>query len=315
MFDLERIKMMKSTAMIINVARGGIINEEDLAVAVKEGIIAGAAIDVFVQEPIKKDHPFTNIDNILMTPHLGASTKEAKEGVSVTICELVRDYIIDNKLSSALNIPIGDMNILKQIQPHLLLAEKMGIIQSQLAQGAIQKVKVKVQGPFDDIKPIMLSFIKGLLNDLIPDRVNYINAEYLAKERGIVIEYGANNEDGSYTNLINSCVVSGNKEIPLCGSVFDGNQLRLVNILGYEMDINPMGNLLFIKNEDVPGVIGKVGTLLGENKINIGAYILSNTSEMDEAFAVIRLDAEVASPIIQLLSDIPEILSVQQIIC
>ena len=315
LFDLERIRMMKSTAMIINVARGGIINEEDLAVAVNEGTIAGAAIDVFVNEPIEKDHPFTNIDNILMTPHLGASTKEAKEGVSVTICELVRDYILDNKLSSALNIPIGDMNMLKQIQPHLLLAEKMGVIQSQLAQGAIQKVKVKVQGPFDDIKPFMLSFIKGLLKDLVPDRVNYINAEFLAKERGIIIEYGANNQDGSYTNLINSYVVSGNTETMLDGSVFDGNQLRLVNILGYDMDINPLGNLLFIKNEDVPGVIGKVGTLLGENKINIGAYILSNTFEMDEAFAVIRLDAEVSSSIIQLLVDIPEILSVQQIIC
>jgi len=315
MFDLERIKMMKSTAMIINVARGGIINEEDLAVAVKEGIIVGAAIDVFVQEPIEKDHPFTKIDNILMTPHLGASTKEAKEGVSVTICELVRDYIINNKLSSALNIPISDMNILKQIQPHLLLAERMGTIQGQLAQGAIQKVKVHVQGPFDDFKPFMLAFIKGLLNDRIPDRVNFINAEFLAKERGIIIEYGANNEDGSYTNLINSCVVLDNMENILDGSVFDGNQLRLVNILGYDMDINPIGNLLFVKNEDVPGVIGKVGTLLGEHKINIGAYLLSNATEMDEAFAVIRLDTEVPSSVIQLLIEIPEILSVQQIIC
>lgn len=139
LFDLERIKLMKSTSMIINVARGGIINEQDLAFAVKEGIIAGAAVDVFVNEPIEKDHPLINIDNILITPHLGASTKEAKEGVSVTICELVRDYLINNKLSSALNIPITDMNILKQIQPHLLLSERMGIIQGQLAQGAIQK--------------------------------------------------------------------------------------------------------------------------------------------------------------------------------
>ena len=250
-----------------------------------------------------------------MTPHLGASTKEAKEGVSVTICELVRDYIINNKLSSALNIPISDMNILKQIQPHLLLAEKMGTIQGQLAQGAIQKVKVHVQGPFDDFKPFMLAFIKGLLNDRIPDRVNFINAEFIAKERGIIIEYGANNEDGSYTNLINSCVIFDNMENILDGSVFDGNQLRLVNILGYDMDINPIGNLLFVKNEDVPGVIGKVGTLLGGHKINIGAYILSNATEMDEAFAVIRLDTEIPSSVIQLLIEIPEILSVQQIIC
>ena len=315
LFDLERIKMMKSSAMIINVARGGIINEEDLAVAVKEGIIAGAAIDVFVQEPIEKDHPFIHIDNILMTPHLGASTKAAKEGVSVTICELVRDYLINNKLSSALNIPISDMNILKQIQPHLLLAERMGVIQGQLAQGAIEKVKVYVQGPFEDFKPFMLAFIKGLLNDRIPDRVNFINAEFLAKERGIIIEYGANNEEGSYTNLISSKVIYDNKEIILDGSVFDGNQLRLVNILGYEMDIDPVGNLLFVKNEDVPGVIGKVGTLLGENKINIGAYILSNATEMDEAFAVIRLDSQVPFSVIKLLIEIPEILSVQRISC
>ena len=193
LFDLKRLKMMKSTAMIINVARGGIINEEDLSIAVKERIISGAAIDVFVDEPIDTNHPFINIDNILMTPHLGASTKEAKEGVSVTICELVRDYLLNNKLSSALNIPISDMNILKQIQPHLLLAEKMGIIQGQLAQEPIRKVRINVQGLFDDIKPIMLAFIKGLLNDSIPDRVNYINAEFLAKERGIIIEYGSNN--------------------------------------------------------------------------------------------------------------------------
>ena len=315
LFDLERIKLMKSTSMIINVARGGIINEQDLAFAVKEGIIAGAAVDVFVNEPIEKDHPFINIDNILITPHLGASTKEAKEGVSVTICELVRDYLINNKLSSALNIPITDMNILKQIQPHLLLSERMGIIQGQLAQGAIQKVKVNVQGPFDDFKPFMLAFIKGLLNDRIPDRVNFINAELLAKERGIVIEYGANNEEGSYTNLISTSVIFDNKERLLDGSVFDGNQLRLVNILGYDMDINPTGHLLFVNNEDVPGVIGKVGTLLGQHKINIGAYILSDSEKMDEAFAVIRLDSEVPSSVIELLIQIPEILSVQQINC
>jgi len=315
LFDLKRLKMMKSTAMIINVARGGIINEEDLSIAVKERIISGAAIDVFVDEPIDINHPFINIDNILMTPHLGASTKEAKEGVSVTICELVRDYLLNNKLSSALNIPISDMNILKQIQPHLLLAEKMGIIQGQLAQEPIRKVRINVQGPFDDIKPIMLAFIKGLLNDSIPDRVNYINAEFLAKERGIIIEYVSNNEEGTYTNLINSCVELDNIEHILDGSVFDGNQLRLVNILGYEMDINPVGNLLFVKNEDIPGVIGKVGSLLGKNNINIGAYILSSATEMDEAFAVIRLDAKVSSSILKLLKEVPEILSVQQIIC
>ena len=204
--------------------------------------------------------------------------------------------------------------LIKSYRHNKDLADKY-MTNNPLAQGAIEKVKVHVQGPFDDFKPFMLAFIKGLLNDRIPDRVNFINAEFLAKERGIIIEYGANNEEGSYTNLISSKVIIDNKEIILDGSVFDGNQLRLVNILGYEMDIDPIGNLLFVKNEDVPGVIGKVGTLLGEHKINIGAYILSNATEMDEAFAVIRLDSQVSISVIKLLVEIPEILSVQQISC
>jgi D-3-phosphoglycerate dehydrogenase len=315
LFDLERLQKMKPTARIINVARGGIINENDLATAIQDGVIAGAAVDVFVDEPINKDHPLVNLENVLLTPHLGASTKEAKEGVSVTICEMVRDYLVNNKLSSALNIPISDMTMLKQIQAHLDLTEKMGIIQGQLAQGAIEKVHMEVQGSFDDFKPLILAFIKGLLTDRIPDRVNFINAEFLAKERGIVIEYGATNEESAYTNLIQTKVKTKNQENSITGSVFDGNQMRLVNILGYEMDLNPTGNMLFIKNEDVPGVIGKVGTLLGKHAINIGAYLLSNAEHQDEAFAAIRLDSQAPADVLDLLVEIPEVISVQQLHC
>ena len=157
LFDLERLQKMKPTARIINVARGGIINENDLATAIQDGLIAGAAVDVFVDEPIDKDHPLVNLENVLLTPHLGASTKEAKESVSVTICEIVSDYLMKNKLSSAINIPISDITVLKQIQPHLNLVEKIGIIQGQLAQGAIEKVRIEVQGPFDDFKPLILA--------------------------------------------------------------------------------------------------------------------------------------------------------------
>ena len=315
LFDLERIQMMKPTARIINVARGGIINENDLATAIKDGVIAGAAVDVFVKEPIEKDHPLVNLENVLLTPHLGASTNEAKEGVSIAICEMVRDYLVNQKLSSALNIPISDMTVLKQIQAHLDLTEKMGIIQGQLALGAIEKVHMEVQGIFEDFKPLILAFIKGLLTDRIPDRVNFINAELLAKERGIVIEYGATNEKGAYTNLIQTKVTTKNQENSITGSVFDGNQLRLVNILGYEMDLNPMGNMLFVKNKDVPGVIGKVGTLLGKHEINIGAYLLSNDEHQDGAFAAIRLDSQAPADVLDLLMEIPEIISVQQLHC
>jgi D-3-phosphoglycerate dehydrogenase len=193
--------------------------------------------------------------------------------------------------------------------------EKMGIIQGQLAKGAIEKVRMEVQGSFDDFKPLILAFIKGLLNDRIPERVNFINAELLAKERGIVIEYGTTNEEGAYTNIVQTKVTTKNEENSITGSVFDGNQLRLVNILGYEMDLNPTGNMLFVKNKDVPGVIGKVGTLLGKHEINIGAYLLSNSEHQDEAFAVIRLDSQAPADVLNLLMEISEIISVHQLHC
>jgi D-3-phosphoglycerate dehydrogenase len=193
--------------------------------------------------------------------------------------------------------------------------EKMGIIQGQLAQGAIETVHMEVQGFFDDLKPLILAFIKGLLKDRIPERVNFINAELLAKERGIVIEYGTTNEEGAYTNIVQTKVTTKNEENSIAGSVFDGNQLRLVNILGYEMDLNPTGNMLFIKNKDVPGVIGKVGTLLGKHEINIGAYLLSNAEHHAEAFAAIRLDSQAPADVLNLLMEIPEIISVQQLHC
>jgi len=162
---------------------------------------------------------------------------------------------------------------------------------------------------------LILAFIKGLLTDRIPERVNFINAELLAKERGIVIEYGATNDEGAYTNLVQTKVTTKNRENTITGSVFDGNQLRLVNILGYEMDLNPTGNMLFVKNKDVPGVIGKVGTLLGKHAINIGAYLLSNAEHQDEAFAVIWLDSQAPPDVLDLLMEIPEIISIQQLYC
>ena len=146
-------------------------------------------------------------------------------------------------------------------------------------------------------------------------RQNFINAELLAKERGIVIEYGTTNEKGAYTNLVKTKVITRNQENSITGSVFDGNQLRLVNILGYEMDLNPIGNMLFVKNKDVPGVIGKVGTLLGNHEINIEAYLLSNDEHQDEAFAAIRLDNQASPEVLDLLMEIPEIISVQQLYC
>jgi len=315
LFDYDRLSNMKSTARIINVARGGIINETDLAKALNDGLIAGAAVDVFTSEPLDKLNPLVNAPNIVLTPHLGASTKEAKEGVSLAICKQVRDYLIHGKLNNAINMPIADIAKLKEIEIFLDLADTMGNLQSQLNPGAIKRVQVESSGSIEDSKPLALAFLKGLLSRRIPDRVNYINAETLAVDLGISIEHSYTNDSGSYTNLIRTKVSGDSEPTRIAGSIFEGDHPRLVNILGYEMDLKPYGTMLFTRNKDVPGVIGSVGTLLGNANINIGGYFLSREMNEDEAFSVIRVDSKISEEILVELQKLPEILSIQQLHC
>ena len=315
LFDYDRLSNMKSTARIINVARGGIINETDLAKALNDGLIAGAAVDVFTSEPLDKLNPLVNAPNIVLTPHLGASTKEAKEGVSLAICEQVRDYLIHGKLNNAINMPIADIAKLKEIEIFLDFADTMGNLQSQLNSGAIKRVQVESSGSIEDSKPLALAFLKGLLSSRIPDRVNYINAETLAVDLGISIEHSYTNDSGSYTNLIRTKVSGDSEPTTIAGSIFEGDHPRLVNILGYEMDLKPYGTMLFTRNKDVPGVIGSVGTLLGNANINIGGYFLSREMNEDEAFSVIRVDSKISEEILVELQKLPEILSIQQLHC
>ena len=310
LFDIDRLKKMKTTARIINVARGGIINETDLATALNEGIIAGAAIDVFTSEPIPENHPLLGAKNVLLTPHLGASTKEAKEGVSIAICEQVRDFLLNDKLSNTLNMPITNIDELNRLEPYMNLARRMGLLQSQLAKGAIRKVNMECSGNLDDTKPIILSFLKGLLENVSGSRINFVNAFAIAEERGIMIDHSYSSKETTYTNLIESFVDSDSGKIEIGGSAFSGNHLRIVNLMGYDVDFRPEGPMVFLKNKDVPGVIGKVGTLLGTNHVNIGEYHLSRSKGTDTAYAIIKVDENLKESIIEKLIQLDELLEV-----
>jgi len=307
LFNYERLKTMKPTAKIINVARGGIVNEYDLARALNEDIISGAAIDVFTTEPIDQDNPLLNAKNILLSPHLGASTKEAKEGVSRAICEQVRDYLIDEKLTNALNMPISNLSQLKEIQPFLDLGELLGNLISQLNQEPIERIVIECQGTIEDTRPISLAIIKGLLAPTLPDRINYVNAETIAKELGLDVEIRYSNAESSYNNVISLVVVTEKKSYQLDGSIFDDSKPRLVNVLGRNMEVTPKGIMLLIENNDVPGVIGKVGTLLGDRGINIAAYLLNRGDQNGKAFAVIRLDNMVEEEDMLILRNLDDI--------
>jgi D-3-phosphoglycerate dehydrogenase len=312
LFNYDMLSKMKKNARIINVARGGIINEKDLSKVLKEKKIAGAALDVFESEPLSIDSPLISAPNIIFTPHLGASTKEAKEGVSISICKQVKNFLLDQELDNAINMPFQNFSQLKEMAPILRLSELLGSIHSQVSSGPIAEVNINCFGSINEIKPIGLSLLRSLLKSRVPERVNYINAESLAKELGIDVSINYSTSDSNYSNLI-SATVKADKEILLEGSVFDDNLPRLVNIFGYNMEVNPHGTLLFVQNDDVPGVIGKVGTLLGDNNINIAAYILSREKNKNLAFAVIRLDEPIKPEIIKLLNEIKELKFVHQI--
>ena len=290
LFDAERISTMKSTARIINVARGGIINESDLANALNNDIISGAAIDVFESEPLESSNPLINSKNILLTPHLGASTHEASEGVSFGICRQIKDFLLEDKLANPINMPITDMAQLKQITPFLDLAETLGKIATQLVEYPIKSISVECFGNIDDSKPISLSFLIGLFHNITDNRINFVNASVIAEERGISLSHSLNTETISFANLIIAYVTTKNGTIEVAGSVFGDQHPRIVSIMGYEVDVRPEGNMLFIQNKDVPGVIGKVGMVLGKNAVNIAEYILSRTANNDSAYSIIKFD-------------------------
>tara|TARA_B100001250_G_scaffold326225_1_gene290161 strand:+ start:286 stop:1869 length:1584 start_codon:yes stop_codon:yes gene_type:complete len=315
LFNYERLSMMKPSAKIINVARGGIINESDLSDILRKNVIAGAAIDVFKNEPINNKHPLVGLKNVLLTPHLGASTKEAKAGVSKIICKQIIEYLINEKLSNAINMPIKNLELLEKIQPSLDLALLLGEIQSQISNSAITKVEIKCFGSIKDTKLIHLAFIRGLLKDRVPDRINYINAETMASELGISFNVGYSNDISNHSNIISTIALSADGvKNRIDGSIFDNNLPRLININNYQMEITPIGTMLFINNIDVPGVIGSVGTFLGKQDINIAAYILSRNSNDGNAFAVIRVDNQLSTEQIKILCKMNFIERCKQII-
>ena len=314
LFDYSMLTKMKKNARIINVARGGIIDENDLCRALKENKISGAAIDVFESEPINLNHPLVGLPNALLTPHLGASTLEAKEGVSTAICTQIRDYLTNERFINVVNMRLSDLVKLKEFKPHHDLSRLLGQIQFQLGDGPIDDVQIKCFGAIDESRTLSMAFLKGLLEKRVPERINYINAEVIAKELKINLQVSFSNLETNYTNLISTTVISGGKEMQLDGSVFDKGQSRLVNINGFDLEVKPQGTMLLIKNIDVPGVIGRVGTFLGTQNINIGAYILSRRGENNNAFSVVSVDSELSKDQLKTLSAIDNIESVKQVI-
>ena len=314
LFNAKRISQMKNNAQLINVARGGIINEEDLSEALNNDVIAGAAIDVFNKEPLSSDSPLLGAKNILLTPHLGASTFEAKEGVSVGICKQIADFLIDGKLSNPINMPFSDLNKLKTLKPFLDISLLMGKLQSQIDDSPVLSASIECFGEIEDTKPMILSFLIGLIQKTSDIKLNFVNSGSIANDRGINFTHSHNSKSINYSNLIVTKIKNANdKEYIISGTVFGKNHLRLVEVLGFEIDVMPEGNMLLIENIDIPGVIGKVGKILGDSKINIAEFLLSRTSKGNNAFSIVKVDEKISEQLINSLEKLDEILNIIQL--
>ncbi len=313
LIDFERLKSMKPSSYLINCARGGVVNEEDLAVALEQGILAGAAVDVFESEPAL-DTPLASAQNILLTPHLGASTQEAKEGVSRAVCEQVRDFLLDGKLENALNIPISDLSLLRSLEPHLELATKIGVFHQQISSQPADSIHVETRGTLTEVRLMTLAFLKGYLGRAHGSNINYVNALAVAQQHGIDVEETYHHGKEDYANLISTTVSADDIKRTIRGSLFSDKHPRIVYYDGFHFDLNPTGTLLIVENDDVPGVVGKMGTFLGKLGANIAGYQLSRKAEHHHAMGIIRLDSAISDDDLKELTDIKEIISVQQIV-
>lgn len=318
LIDREALAKMKKGAHIINCARGGLIDEEALYDAITNGLIAGAAVDVFNQEPPPADHKLLKLDQVIATPHLGASTKEAQEGVAFTVAEQMRDFLLTGALRGAVNVPAISVKEFNLVQPYLELAESLGRFQAQLVEKPVGEVRIEYAGDIVDIDaaPVTRAFLAGLLRD-VSARVNVVNAFLIAEERGIKVTTTYIRSGADMAPAIRTEIRAGESTQSLAGSIFGyGGQRRegrITEIDGFHLEATPQGHMLVTRNHDVPGVIGGIGTILGQGGVNISRFHLGRRERGGEAMAVIEVDAPLNKETLQSLRSLEQVISAQPI--
>lgn len=310
----EAFAGMKHGVRVINCARGGLVDESALCEAIKSGIVAGAALDVFEKEPPSPDNPLLALDEVIATPHLGASTTEAQEGVAFTVAEQMRDYILTGALRGAVNVPALGVKELHALQPYIELADSLGRFQAQVIAGGVAEVKIEYAGELVDLNaaPVTRAFLAGLLRD-VSARVNAVNAFIIAEERGITVTTSYLRAATDSVPSIRTRVITSTSEHSLAGTLFaygeQSRQGRITEINGFHIEAIPHGHMLVMRNRDVPGVIGRVGTILGEGCVNISRFHLGRREPGGEAMAVIEVDAAIDKETLGALRTLEQVVS------
>jgi len=313
MIGPAEIEKMKDGAVALNIARGGIYDETALADALNRGKLAGAAVDVYQDEPPGKDHPLLNAKNAILSPHIGANTIEAQDRVAVQTSEMVIEALRGSIFVSAVNLPFEGLSD-ADAAPLIKLSEKLGLFAAQIINGPVNRTEVELWGIEERLTKILtVAALKGVLSPHLAESVNFVNAEPIAQTRGIVAGSTMHPTPRDYANLITFRASSATEEVCVSGTVFHERNQRIVSVNNYRVEFKPEGHLIYIINRDVPGVVGKVGTLLGDREINIAEYNLARTATGGRAMAIITVDTPLDTETLSFLRSYREMIEVRQV--
>lgn len=309
----KQFNLMKKNARVINCARGGIIDEKALIKALEQKRIAGAALDVFDAEPPAADHLLLKFDNCVVTPHLGASTSEAQVNVAIEIAETIKNALLGRGIVNAANFPSVDAEAYKVLEPYINLGVRMGKFAGQLINGRISGITLIYSGVITNYKvmPITLSLVNGILTPILGDTINYINALDVSKERGIKVHEIISNKEEDFVNCIRVEIQTDKEPFSIMGTISGNKKPRIVKINEVYVEAVPDGNMLFIKNNDKPGLVGAVGTILAEAKVNIAGISLGREAQDGVAISVVNVDSVIQEKTIEKLKKTKDILFVK----
>jgi D-3-phosphoglycerate dehydrogenase len=311
-----QFEIMKKGVRVINCARGGIIDEAALVEAIDQGIVAGAAFDVFEKEPPEADHPFLNNPKIIVAPHLGASTVEAQENVAIDVAEEVLHILRNEPFKNAVNMPPVAASVMSKLQPYFTLGEKMGSFLAQMIEGPVQEININFSGELAEVDtaPLTRQIVKGVLSYHLGAEVNIVNAIHLAKSREVNIVRQKSSAAKGFTNLITLTLKSSKEEKSIAGTLLTGYGARIVQLNQYPIDLSPEGNLILVSHNDKPGIIGRLGTLLGNNDVNIATMQVGRKIIGGAAIMVLTVDKEVPKEVLIELTQLSEVMSVKDIV-
>jgi len=305
--DAGALAKTKPGVRIINCARGGLVVEADLKAAMESGHVAAAALDVFEREPAKENALF-GMENLVCTPHLGASTEEAQVNVAIQVAEQMSDYLLTGAVVNALNMPSVSAEEAPRLMPYMKLAELLGSFAGQLTESGLKSVTIEYEGHAAELncKPLTAAALKGLLSPLL-DSVNMVNAPVMASERGIGVSEVRTDREGDYQTLIRLTVVTENQSRSVAGTLFGGDRPRIVDVKGVPMEAGLGSHMLYVTNEDKPGLIGRLGTVLGDAGLNIATFQLGRTATGGDAIALVEVDQEVPADVLKAVAALPNV--------